>query len=133
MNHGGVTRARSLWGLLGTLAFAWSAAAAGQQLGSALEHSAWAVRGDNQACVLEHAVPGYGTGRFRHEAGADRTFGLVSDDLRFDVGTLIVAAEPPPWRPHLAGSRLADLKYPGDGIAVDAAVASRMLTSLTRG
>tara|TARA_Y100001934_G_scaffold242016_1_gene297475 strand:+ start:1740 stop:2672 length:933 start_codon:yes stop_codon:yes gene_type:complete len=133
MNHGGVTRARSLWGLLGTLAFAWSAAAAGQQLGSALEHSAWAVRGDNQACVLEHAVPGYGTGRFRHEAGADRTFGLVSDDLRFDVGTLIVAAEPPPWRPHLAGSRLADLKYEGDGIAVDAAVASRMLTSLTRG
>ncbi len=85
MNHGGVTRARSLWGLLGTLAFAWSAAAAGQQLGSALEHSAWAVRGDNQACVLEHAVLGYATGRFRHEAGADRTFGLVSDDLRFDV------------------------------------------------
>lgn len=103
------------------------------EFGSGLETSVWSAAGNNQECVLEHEVPGYGLGRFRHRAGATREFELATEDPRFDSGTLSVAAEPPPWRPHLASTRLADLKHEGGVVGVNGDLSSRMLGSLTRG
>ncbi len=127
------TAAPAARSLVVSAALTWSAAAVALDFESGLEHSFWSARGDNQECVLEHVVRGYGDGRFTHTAGADRRFALVADDPRFDVGTLIVSAEPPPWRPHLAGARLAELKYGGESIGADDVLTSRMLTTLSRG
>ena len=127
------TAAPAARSLVVSAALTWSAAAVAFDFESGLEHSFWSARGDNQECVLEHVVRGYGDGRFTHMAGADRRFALVADDPRFDVGTLIVSAEPPPWRPHLAGARLAELKYGGESIGADDVLTSRMLTTLSRG
>lgn len=98
-----------------------------------LESSSWESSGSVYGCSLVHEVTDYGKAKFEHEAGAARQFRLETPDPRFDVGTLVVAEQPPLWRPEERGTHLVTVKHTGGAVNLEAHETSRILTTLQRG
>jgi outer membrane protein OmpA-like peptidoglycan-associated protein len=98
-----------------------------------LKDSIWTVESTRYLCRLKHEISGYGEGQILHEAGDVQRVTLDGLGYEFAVGKIIVASDPPTWRPGNKAKVLSEIKPARGEVIVAGALATDILAELSDG